>query len=71
LDETAEAADAVDPLNYLSSGDTGEIEGYERTWFGAYKKVDPNAPDFIEAVRQKQERDREERRRQEKSGSER
>jgi RHS repeat-associated protein len=71
LDETAEAADAVDPLNYLSSGDTGEIEGYERTWFGANKKVDPNAPDFIEAVRQKQERDREERRRQEKSGSER
>jgi hypothetical protein len=33
------------------SPDPGEIEGYRKTWFGAYEKVDPNAPEFYEAIR--------------------
>lgn len=60
LDNVAEASEAFDPLNYLSSGDPGEIENHERIWFGAYKQIDPNGIDFIEAFKQKQDRAKEE-----------
>lgn len=68
LEEVAEASDAVDPLNYLSSGDPGELENHERTWWGAYQRIDPNGIDYLEAFRRKQEEQKQRNERKENSG---
>ncbi|WP_411851532.1 RHS repeat domain-containing protein [Stenotrophomonas sp. LGBM10] len=50
LDQVAEAADVFDPSVSLTSG-SGDLVNHERTWFGAYKQIDPNGPNFYEADR--------------------
>ncbi|MEL1264690.1 RHS repeat-associated core domain-containing protein [Pseudoxanthomonas putridarboris] len=54
LDQVAEAADVFDPTVSLTSG-SGELVNHERTWFGAYKQIDPNGPNFYEADRMRSE----------------
>ena len=54
LDQVAEAADMFDPAVSLTSG-SGELENHERTWFGAYRQIDPNGPNFYEADRMRSE----------------
>ena len=54
LDQVAEAADVFDPSVSLTSG-SGELVNHERTWFGAYKQIDPNGPSFYEADRMRAE----------------
>lgn len=50
LDQVAEAADVFDPSVSLTSG-SGDLVNHKKTWFGAYKQVDPNGPNFYEANR--------------------
>jgi RHS repeat-associated protein len=54
LDQVAEAADLFDPAVSLTSG-SGELENHERTWFGAYRQIDPSGPNFYEADRMRSE----------------
>jgi hypothetical protein len=51
LDSVAEYAEAVDPLTHLISG-TPDFPNHERTWFGAYRQIDPNGLSYIEALRE-------------------
>lgn len=53
-DQLAEAADVMDPAVSLTSG-SGDLANHERTWFGAYRQIDPSGPNFYEADRMRSE----------------
>lgn len=55
LDQVAEVADMADPTVSLTSG-SGELANHEKTWFGAYKQIDANGPNFYQADKMRAEK---------------